>query len=234
MPRLSRARAFRLPFLIGVVLAWTLLAFMPVIRNDFVNWDDFRMFLDTTRSTAALGRIGSAALWASHRLGEYMPITWMSYGLDRSLWGDAASGYHLTSLLLHALTALAVMALARHFLRHALGPREGVHGSDVWIGATVAALTFAVHPLRVEAVAWVSARGTVLGGLFLVLAVLAYVVGWERGGRRSGSPRGGSRPRSGCSPRLCSRGPPASSCRWCCWCWTSTRSGGSAAGRAAG
>jgi hypothetical protein len=181
VPRLSRARAFRLPFLIGVVLAWTLLAFMPVIRSDFVNWDDFRMFLDNAQHRGPWeDRLRGA--WASHRLGEYMPITWMSYGLDRSLWGDAASGYHLNSLLLHALTALAVMALARHFLRHALGPREGVHGSDVWIGATVAALTFAVHPLRVEAVAWVSARGTVLGGLFLVLAVLAYVVGWERGG----------------------------------------------------
>src|SRR6185295_13649095 len=109
--------------------------------------------------------------------GEYMPITWMSYGLDRSLWGDASSGYHLTSLLLHAMTALAVMTLARHVLRHALDPREGLDDSEVWIGATVAALSFAVHPLRVEPVAWVSARGTVLGGLFLVLSVLAVAMG---------------------------------------------------------
>ena len=46
MPWLRGSGAFRLQFLIGVVLAWTLLAFLPVIRNDFVNWDDFRMFLD--------------------------------------------------------------------------------------------------------------------------------------------------------------------------------------------
>jgi protein O-mannosyl-transferase len=181
VPWLRGAGAFRLPFLIGVVLAWTLLTFLPVVRNDFVNWDDFRMFLDNAEHRGPWEERLRAA-WASHRLGEYMPITWMSYGLDRSLWGDASSGYHLTSLLLHAMTALAVMTLARHILRHALSPREGLHGSDVWIGATVAALSFAVHPLRVEPVAWVSARGTVLGGLLLVVAVLVYVAGWERGG----------------------------------------------------
>ena len=74
--------------------------------------------------------------WASHRLGEYMPVTWMSYGLDRSLWDIAASGYHLTSLLLHAMTALAVMALASRFIRHSLGRRRGTDaracGSERW------------------------------------------------------------------------------------------------------
>ena len=128
MPWLRGAGAFRLPFLIGVVLAWTLLTFLPVVRNDFVNWDDFRMFLDNAEHRGPWEERLRGA-WASHRLGEYMPITWMSYGLDRSLWGDASSGYHLTSLLLHAMTALAVMTLARHFLRHALGPREGLQGS---------------------------------------------------------------------------------------------------------
>src|SRR4029077_5420384 len=87
---------------------------------------------------------------------------------------------HVTSLLLHGLAALSVMVLARRLLLHALGPElEGGH-SSLWVGAAVAALVFAVHPLRAEPVAWVSARGTILGGLFLFLSTLAYVVGWER------------------------------------------------------
>ena len=181
MPRPGDPTRFRPRLLIGIVLAWSLLAFLPVMRNDFVNWDDFRMFLDNAAHRGPWeGRLRGA--WASHPLGEYMPVTWMSYGLDRSLWDDAASGYHLTNLLLHAMTALAVMTVASRFLRHSLGPEPGDHGSGVWIGATVAALVFAVHPLRVEPVAWVSARGTVLGGLLLVLTVLVYVIGWERGG----------------------------------------------------
>jgi hypothetical protein len=181
VPRSGDPPPFRPRFLIEVVLVWTLLAFLPVIRNDFVNWDDFRMFLDNAAHRGTWeDRLRGA--WASHRLGEYMPVTWMSYGVDRSLWDNAASGYHLTNLLLHAMTALAVMVLASRFLRHSLGSEPGDHGSGVWVGATVAALAFAVHPLRVEPVAWVSARGTVLGGLLLVLAVLVYVIGWERGG----------------------------------------------------
>jgi hypothetical protein len=169
--------------LLGIVVIWTLLAFLPVIPNDFVNWDDYRMFLDNpTHRGSWADRFRGA--WASHRLGEYMPVTWMSYALDRSLWDVDASGYHLTSLLLHAVGALLVFALAWRLLRLALGPTSAATNDTGWslgVGAMVAALVFALHPLRVEAVAWVSARGTVLGGVLLVLSVLVYTAGWERG-----------------------------------------------------
>ena len=170
-------------FLPGIVVIWTLLAFLPVIPNDFVNWDDYRMFLDNPAHQGSWGdRLRGA--WASHRLGEYMPVTWMSFAVDRGMWDVDASGYHFTSLLLHVCAAILVLALSRRLLRHALGPdTPGTdRGSSLWVGATVAALVFALHPLRVEPVAWASARGTVLGGLLLVLTVLLYVVGWERAG----------------------------------------------------
>jgi uncharacterized protein HemY len=159
------------------VFLWTLLTFLPILKNDFVNWDDFRMFLDNEDHKGPWeGRFWAA--WTTHRLGEYMPVTWMTYAIDQSLWQEHAEGYHLTSLLLHAATAPAVLALARRLLRLALGP--GPEGSaGLWGGAMVATLTFAVHPLRVEPVAWASARGTVVGGLLLVLSVLVYVDGWE-------------------------------------------------------
>jgi hypothetical protein len=176
--------------LAGLVVICALLAFLPVVWNDFVNWDDYRMFLDNpTHQGSWAARLRGA--WASHLLGEYMPVTWMSYALDRALWDSDASGYHLTSLLLHVVTALLVMALARRLLACALGPEPPGQGDTALsVGATVAALVFALHPLRVEAVAWASARGTILGGLFLVASVLAYVIGWERGraaGRVSGT-----------------------------------------------
>ena len=161
------------------MFVWTLLTFLPIVKNDFVNWDDFRMFLENEDHRGPWeGRFWAA--WTTHRLGEYMPVTWMTYAVDQSLWQENAEGYHLTSLLLHAAAAIAVLALARRLLRLALGP--GPEGSaGLWGGAVVAALTFAVHPLRVEPVAWASARGTVVGGLLLVLSVLVYVDGCERG-----------------------------------------------------
>jgi protein O-mannosyl-transferase len=70
--------------------------------------------------------------------------------------------------------------LARRLLRLALGPGPE-RSAGLWGGAMVAALAFAVHPLRVEPVAWASARGTVVGGLLLVLSIFVYVDGWERG-----------------------------------------------------
>ena len=93
--------------------------------------------------------------------------------------GSRHRGYHLTSLGLHVATTLGVYAVAGRLLALARGGRLDERGRIV--AAAVAALAFGVHPLRAEPVAWLSARGTVLGGCLLVLAVLAYLVGWERG-----------------------------------------------------
>jgi tetratricopeptide (TPR) repeat protein len=161
-----------------LVAAWTFVAFLPTLRNGFVEWDDVRMFLENPyhRGSWAMRLRGA---WATHLLGEYMPVTWTSYALDRTLWDLDAGGYHLTSLALHVAATLAVYAVAWRLLGLARGARLDDRGRA--LAAAAAALVFGVHPLRVEPVAWVSARGTVLGGLLLVLAVLAYLAGWERG-----------------------------------------------------
>lgn len=179
----------RLPWLLGgLVAGWTLVAFLPTIRNDFVSWDDPRMLLENPYHRGPwLAELGYA--WSNNLLGHFMPVTWVSYTLDRSLWDLHAPGYHLTSLLLHVLAAVALFALGRKILAHALGADPPGHGA-VDVGAAAAALVFAVHPLRVEAVAWVSARSTVLGGLLLILTVLTYVTGCERGRAIGGVPAG--------------------------------------------
>ena len=80
-----------------IVAGWTVLAFLPALRNGFVDWDDGRMFLENPhhRGSWAMRMRGA---WATHLLGEYMPVTWTSYALDRALWDLDARGYHLTSL----------------------------------------------------------------------------------------------------------------------------------------
>ncbi len=156
--RLPRAhRRGLVPALLpALVAAATFVTFLPVVVNGFVNWDDTAMPL--------------------------MPVPWMTYALDRALWDLEAPGYHLTSLLLHVATALAVYALARRLLAHALGPgRPESDGPALEVGAAVAVLAFALHPLRAEPVAWLGARDVVLGGLLFVLSVLCYVAGWDRG-----------------------------------------------------
>ncbi len=156
------------------------LPFLPVLQNGFVSWDDEYWLIENPWHHAPLAtRLASS--WSTSFLYAYMPVTLMTFVLDRALWGVDPKGYHLTNLLLHGLTAVAVYLLARRLIGAALVPEVSVRESTIEVGATIAALVFAVHPLRAEPVSWVSARDTVLGGLLIVLATLAYLEGWERG-----------------------------------------------------
>jgi tetratricopeptide (TPR) repeat protein len=105
-------------------------------------------------------------------MGHWIPVTWLTFGVDHALWGMNALGYHLTNILLHAANAVLFYLLALRLLR--LGLTTASAGA-IRLGATVAALFFALHPLRVESVAWVTERRDVLSALFYLLTVLAYV-----------------------------------------------------------
>ncbi|MEA3245630.1 MAG: tetratricopeptide repeat protein [Gemmatimonadota bacterium] len=163
-----------------VVFAAAVLAFVPTLQAGFVNWDDDRNFLDN----AAYRGLGPAELrwmWTTFHMGHYVPLTWMTHGLDYVLWGMDPRGYHLVNLLLHAAAALAVYFLARRLLALALPQAEP---GRVLVGAAATALLFAVHPLRAESVAWVTERRDVLSGLLYALTLIAYLRSAEPGGSR--------------------------------------------------
>ena len=103
-----------------------------------------------------------------------MPLTWVTYGLDYVLWGMNPSGYHLTNLILHVGNALLVYFIATRLLCLAVPP-AAEERLGIRIGAVSVALLFAVHPLRVESVAWASERHNLLSGFFYLLAVLVYL-----------------------------------------------------------
>jgi tetratricopeptide (TPR) repeat protein len=120
--------------------------------------------------------------------GHYMPLTWMTLGLDYVLWGMRPGGYHLTNLVLHALAAAAAYFVTLRVLAAvaaeprttvAAEPRATIIAPEpraaLRFAAAVAALVFAVHPLRVESVAWITERRDVLSGLFFLLAIACYL-----------------------------------------------------------
>src|SRR2546426_5100631 len=170
----QRWGSWLVPVLIALV---TFAAFLPTLRNQFVTWDDPTNFLDNPHYRG-LGWTHLRWMWTTHR-GHYIPLTWMTLGLDYLLWGMNPSGYHLTSLLLHAVNAVVFFLVGRRLLTLALpGPSE--RGHALAISAGFAALVFAIHPLRVESVAWVTERRDVLSGLFYLLTILAYLRACER------------------------------------------------------
>jgi len=165
------------PVLIALV---TFAAFLPALHNQFVNWDDDENLLNNPRYRG-LGWTQLRWMWTTH-MGHYIPLTWMTFGLDYLLWGMNPLGYHLTSLLLHAANAVVFFFIVRRLLTRALSsPSE--RGYALAVCAGVAALVFAIHPLRVESVAWVTERRDVLSGLFYLVTILLYLRACERGER---------------------------------------------------
>src|SRR5213593_3109086 len=166
-----------------LVALFTLAAFLPALQNQFVNWDDKDNFLDNPHYRG-LGWTHLRWMWTTH-LGHYIPLTWMTLGLDYLLWGMNPVGYHLTNLLLHAANAVVFFFVVRRLLARAL-PSPSEHGYALAVSAGVAALVFAIHPLRVESVAWVTERRDVLSGLFYLSAILVYLLACEGGARGRG------------------------------------------------
>jgi Tfp pilus assembly protein PilF len=100
------------------------------------------------------------------------PLTWLTHGVDWLAWGLDPVGYHLVNILLHAGSAAVFFLVAERLLAHGL---EGAGAAVVRGSALAAALFWALHPLRVESVAWISERRDVLSGLLLLLCVYAWL-----------------------------------------------------------
>ena len=167
------------PVLIAVL---TVVAFLPALGAGFVTWDDNRNFLDNA-VWRGLGVAQLRWMWTTFHMGHYVPLTWMTLGLDYVLGGMDPTGYHLHNLILHAVNAMLVYAVARRVLGVANVGRNDVAGTRD-IAAAFAALVFAVHPLRVESVAWITERRDVLSMAFCLTSVLAYLQFVEHGSRR--------------------------------------------------
>jgi tetratricopeptide (TPR) repeat protein len=168
-------RAYLAPAVVGLI---TLIAFLPSLANGFVAWDDDKNFLNNPHFRG-FSPDHLHWMWTTFHLGHYVPLTWMTLGLDYTVWGMRAAGYHFTSSAIHAINAVLLYFVARRLLRLAFGT---VDPGALTIASAITALTFAVHPLRVESVVWITERRDVLSGFFYLASLLCYLraVGGER------------------------------------------------------
>ena len=156
----------------ALLLLLCLGAFHGLADNDFINFDD-RIYI-TENPVVAGGISAQGFIWAftTTRAGNWHPATWLSHMLDVQLFGLDPGRHHLMSLALHGCSALLLLA--------ALNAMTGAP----WLSFFAAAL-FAVHPLRVESVAWASERKDVLAMAFTLLALLSYLRGLRRPGTQA-------------------------------------------------
>jgi len=158
------------------VAAAACLLFLPVVSFDFVNWDDPRLIVNNPYFRG-FGPRQMAWMFTTLHGEQYHPLTWMTFALDHVLWGLRPAGYHLSNLFLHTANAVLFYFLARRLLALASGVRSGGGKRDYALDAAAgfAGLFFALHPLRVESVAWVTERRGLLCAFFYLAALLAYL-----------------------------------------------------------
>ena len=144
-----------------LILATTI-AYLPVKDSEFIDLDDDVYVTDNPWIQQGLNRQSVSWAMTSFKEGVWNPMTWISFILDYQLFGLNPAGYHLTNLLLHLGSVLIL-----------LGVLHRMTGA-FWPSFLVAAL-FALHPLNVESVAWVTERKNVLSTLFWMLSVWAYL-----------------------------------------------------------
>jgi protein O-mannosyl-transferase len=148
--------------ILALLLAATTIAlYSPILTAPFLNYDDALHVTENPHTRAGL--TWSTVKWAfqTNETSDWHPITWLSHALDCQLFGLGPAGPHAVNLLLHAANAVLIFLL----LRAATG--------FLWRSFAVAAL-FALHPINVESVAWISERKDVLSMFFFLLALAAY------------------------------------------------------------
>ncbi|MGH7402566.1 MAG: hypothetical protein ACREKQ_09080, partial [Candidatus Rokuibacteriota bacterium] len=170
---LARATAGAVPLGIALVTA---AVFLPVLRAGFVDWDDPINFLENPYYRG-LGWRQLRWMLSASVMGHWIPVTWLTLGADFAVWGMNPFGYHLTNLLLHTASAVLFYFVSRRLLGLAMPASSSGARS---LGAAAAALFFAVHPLRVESVAWITERRDLTSGFFFLLTILAYLRAHER------------------------------------------------------
>lgn len=153
-----------IPLAIIALILLVTVAYANILGNQFTNWDDEHLIVKNkgVRAVDPLFLIGNFHI-------AYPPLTVFTHSLDHYFWGFNPVGYHLTDIALYALAVVAFFAICHTLL------------GNSWAGFLAAAI-FALHPLHVESVAWLSSRKDGVGMLFYFLSFLAYLRG-ARGGQ---------------------------------------------------
>ena len=141
---------------VALLVATTFIAYLPSLSCGFI-WDDDSYVTDNQFIKAADGLY---KFWCTREPVDYYPISNTMLWIEWRLWEMNATGYHTVSLIIHIIEALLIWVI----LRKLSIP-----------GAFFAAMIFAVHPVNVEAVAWIAQRKDMLAFLFFLLSILWYL-----------------------------------------------------------
>jgi len=148
--------------LCGFLIITTLAIYWPVLKHEFVNYDDDKYVTENRHITDGITRRSVIWVFTSPHFHMWHPLTSLSHMLDCQLFGLNPAWHHLTSLLFHIASTLLLFGILKRMT------------GAIWPSFFVAA-AFALHPLNVESVAWVAERKNVLSSFFWMLTIAAYI-----------------------------------------------------------
>src|ERR1051325_7928664 len=155
---LSEYSKFFLPIALGV----TFICFFPSLSNKLTNLDDTQYLVENP-VVKELNADNLKTIFSQQFVGNYQPVTMLSYMIEYKLWGLNPFGYHLMNLFFHLLGAFFVFLIIKK-----------LSGNDLI--AFITSLLFGIHPLHVESVAWVAERKDVLYGFYFLWALYLYIL----------------------------------------------------------
>jgi len=158
---------------LGIALVVSV-AVLPALTNGWVSWDDDHNF-HQNYGYRNPGWPGLKWAWTTSLLGVYQPVSWMLLEVEYAIGGLSPSVYHGTSLGLHVANAIVLYLLVRTLIARCPYAGSVANAWEIRASSTLAVVLFAVHPLRVETVAWISCQPYLLCAFFSITAVLAYL-----------------------------------------------------------
>lgn len=153
-----------------IVLVW--IVFGQTLSHDFVNYDDKTYVYGNSLVSAGVSLHGLAQAFVDTQTNNWHPLTIISHMIDCQFFDLKAGGHHFTNVLLHTIAAILLFLWLRNITGKGQSNASAARTSD-WRNAFVTAL-FAIHPLRVESVAWIAERKDVLSAVFFFLTLVAY------------------------------------------------------------
>jgi tetratricopeptide (TPR) repeat protein len=158
----------------GALVAIACVAFAPILHNEFVYWDDDKNFV-LNRPFQMGGWAAIQWAWRTFHLGVYQPLAWLAFLAEHRLWQLNSWGYHLASLVIYCAALLSCYRLLLILLGRTNASLHAGQGFGGSVFAFSSLVLFAVHPLRVEAVAWASCQPYLLCLLFYSASAAEYL-----------------------------------------------------------
>lgn len=154
-------------YFLPIVLSITFICFLPSLQNKFINLDDTQYVVENP-VVKDFNSENLKIIFSEQFVGNYQPVTMLSYMIDYKFFGMKPFGYHLMNLIFHLLNTVLVFLIVRKLI-----PLSDAGGRE-W-AAFITSLLFGIHPLHVESVSWIAERKDVLYGFFFLWALYLYI-----------------------------------------------------------